>query len=193
MNSRRVAAVVGVAEIEAAWGGVLGDPGRSIADEAAGYELDTLCDAVVLLLQEITQVVRGLPPAAFQRQPDDVDGSDVWSAGEIAAHLAEMEIASLPFWERVCSADLPDPPAELVASFDRPPGSQPACLELLAALSAHNQRVVDMVRGRCNGDEQSMHFVLGQTDVRTALFGASAHLLDHLQQLRALGYVAEVS
>ncbi|MEZ4569297.1 MAG: hypothetical protein R2849_03035 [Thermomicrobiales bacterium] len=41
-------------------------------------------------------VVEELPLRAFGPQADDLDGSDVWSAGEIIGHLAEVEMALFP-------------------------------------------------------------------------------------------------
>ncbi len=156
---------------------------QTIADE---FEIASLCSTLSKLLQAVTNVVRELPDSAYRPQPDDVDGSDVWSAGEIIGHLAQMDASALPYWESVCGIELPLPPDGLLRAIDAPPTDQIVASEVLASLQKQTERVIDMITRRCSGDEQAVHFALGPANVRTAVLGSCVHLADHHQQLLAL-------
>jgi len=62
----------------------------TIENVAAQYSRSELVETIHEARQEVREIVAMLPAAAFQPQPPDSDGDDVWSAGEIASHLLEM-------------------------------------------------------------------------------------------------------
>lgn len=179
--------VIELAELEVIRQRIFTSDEPSLKDTAACFGLDTLGRTMTSVLDAIAAEVAQAPGDAFRPQADDIDGSDVWSAGEILAHLGEMELAALPFWERVCGGSLVDPPAELIESFEQPPATRAGCLALLELIDRHSRGIVRHVLASCEGDETAMHFVLGHTTVGAAILGTSIHLLDHLLQLRALG------
>ena len=156
---------------------------QSAADR---FALPLLCASLLHVLDATASVVAALPDAAFGPQPDDVDGSDVWSAGEIVGHLAEMEVQTLPFWERVCGAELPNPPPAVIRALSEPPAGHHVCGGILGVLRDQNARILERVVDACSGDERAMHFALGLATVRAAILGSCIHLVDHHQQLLAL-------
>ena len=181
-----VAGSLGVDEIAELGQRVFASGPETLQEAADQFELPALSASLLEVLESIVAVVDALPAAAFERQPDDIDGSDVWSAGEIVGHLAAMDLAALPFWESVCGCALPNPPQGLIAAIDRPPAGRHACGEVLQALRAQNERILARASADRDGDVRAMHFALGFANVRAAILGSCVHLVDHHQQLLAL-------
>jgi DinB superfamily len=156
---------------------------QTVADE---FELTSLCSTLNELLVMVFDVVRDLPDSAYRPQPDEVDGSDVWSVGQIIGHLAQMEASALPYWESVCGMELPLPPDKLLQAFDEPLTDRIGALEVMTILLEQSGQTIDRINRECAGGERAVHFALGPVNVRTAILGSCVHLADHHQQLLAL-------
>ena len=158
----------------------------SIHEVADDYDLETLSATTEMILDHLLAEVSDLPDSAYERQPDDVDGSDVWSAGEILSHLVEVEFATVPFWESACAAQSDGPYPELLALLDRSPASVKQGERAVIDLRLRMLEMLDLITSKCTGSEQALHFMLGPSTVRAVILGNCLHIMDHVVQLRAL-------
>lgn len=178
--------ILGIDEIVDIAQRVFGSGSETIGQVAGRYSLPVLGKTMTTMIDAIAGVTRELPEVAFQAQPDDIDGSDVWSAGEIISHLAEMEVAALPFWELASGRTLPDPPPTLVRAIRAAPATRDDCCEIIEAIRDHNVATFAAIADTCTGEERAVHFAIGRVSVKEAILGSSLHLADHYHQLRSL-------
>jgi len=160
--------------------------GTSLRAAAGKFDLQTLSSALADLMDMVSEVIEALPDSAFQPQPDDVDGSDVWSAGDVIGHLAQMELAALPYWEAVTDVSIPSPSVALLQVVDQPPVDARTATDAIGNLKEQSARTMKWVARNCSGDESGVHFAIGPATAREALLGSCIHLADHHQQLLAL-------
>lgn len=160
-------------------------PGR--LEECAGeYPRELLCETLQHLAADLSRLLRTLPDAAFEMQPDDVDGSDVWSAGQVAGHLADMEVTSLPVWETILDRRL-DPPADAVLNvIDRRLPDRQQATDAAEAIERSFEALTAAILAQPENNRTAAHFVIGMVGVAGALLGACIHLADHLGQLEEL-------
>ena len=156
---------------------------QEVADE---FDLGSLTATTGLILDHLLDETRNLTDREFKPQPDDVDGSDVWSAGEILSHLVEVEFSTVPFWESVGAGKSLEPEPELLAALHQPPAS--VMQGLVLAEQFRDAILASAIRAEmhCTGDETALHFMLGPSSVRAVLLGNCLHILGHIEQLRAL-------
>lgn len=178
---------ISLADLDALRMRVFGTRASTLECSARDYKLDVLCRSVASVFDAMLTDLDELPERAFGRQPDDIDGNDVWSAGEIVSHLAEMELAAVPYWELVTGNRLPDPPAVLLSAIEQSPETRPSSVAVLTEVAVWSAKTLDIVQCCCNGEEIAAHFMLGRTSVNAAVLATAFHLLDHYHQIRALG------
>ena len=87
---------------------------ESTADEASEpFSIAELIDATQATRAVIRSILRALPDGAFDRQPDDTDGNDVWSAGQVVSHICEARVRFDHYGVLRRLAGLPEaPPSE---------------------------------------------------------------------------------
>jgi hypothetical protein len=153
---------------------------------AREYSREVLCGTLRQLASDLSRLMHSLPERAFAAQPDDLDGNDVWSAGQVAGHLAAIEVASLPVWETILGQQLAQPEAAILEVVDlRLPDSRQA-IAVAEALERSVQSLATAVLVQPDQGRIATHFALGTVGVGGALLGLCIHLADHVGQLEEL-------
>ncbi len=67
---------------------VFGTRESTLEEEAAAASVPDLKQSVRAIRRMLASAAGALPESAYAAQPDDQDGNDVWSAGEIVSHIA---------------------------------------------------------------------------------------------------------
>jgi hypothetical protein len=159
----------------------------TLPEAAAGFPFEAVCATVVAQLGELVGLLEVLPDGAFDSQPDDVDGNDVWSAGQIVSHIAEMELAVLPFWETVIGVPIDVPRGPILDAIDSRLLSRELAIACVHDLENSAEGRVTAIRSAPDQHIAAALFDLGTVDARAALLATCIHNLDHLEQLEELG------
>lgn len=158
----------------------------SLNAAAVAYDQDDLAGRVVALWAELKRRVAGLPATAFERQPRDVYGFEVWSAGQTVSQLAEIGIDERSFWEVFFSDPLPDPPSSLLDAAGHRPLRRDASLSALDGLMAMFTEIRERLRFEPAEGRLSTHPVFGLLNLKGALLITCIHLDDQLCRLDEL-------
>lgn len=156
-------------------------------DEAvASYSIAALKEHLDWLWSSIRLAVAEAPQAAFERQPDDADSGDVWSAGQIVSHLCDAHVRSQHFWEDLLRCELPPPPARVVELQGTQLLEREHALEALASLAAAWAELMAQIGEDFDPEWRGIHPQFGAAGAKGALLVFSIHLDDHLHQIRDL-------
>lgn len=68
------------------------DRDTSLEAEGGKLELNDLVQTVLRVRHTMHSAVESLPPAAFEPQPDDANGNEVWNAGQIVSHICQSQL-----------------------------------------------------------------------------------------------------
>ena len=114
-----------------------------------------------------------------------------WSPREIAAHLADCELA-FSFRLRQCLAPAPGAPPAVIQPFDQDAWAQryaaydlPAALELFRAARAWNLKLIGSLP-EADFARETTHPERGTLQFRTLLETMAGHDLNHLTQLQSI-------
>jgi hypothetical protein len=165
----------------------------TLLEVAAGFPFEAICATLVAQLAELAGLLGELPDGAFESQPDDVDGNDVWSAGQIVSHIAEMELAVLPFWETVIGSPIDTPGEPILNAIGVRLLSREAAIACARDLEISTGARLTALPPAPNPRIVAALFDLGTVDARAALLATCIHNLDHLEQLEELGVTSGAS
>ncbi len=166
---------------------VFGDPDVLLSEYAMRFDLGALCETHVFQLSQMRSTLEDLPDHAFAAQPDDFDGGDVWAAGQIVSHLAEMFVLAAPFWEALVGYRLEPPANDVLNAVDARLLPRDGAIRCVVAAQKANAELVEALRTSPPGRHMATHFVLGMTNAHGAMLGTCIHTQDHLGQLSELG------
>jgi hypothetical protein len=150
------------------------------------YAVEHLVQTVRRQAAELTCMLRELPDSAYAEQPDDLDGSDVWSAGQVARHLADVEVASLPVWEALFERELEPPDPDILEALDTRLPTRAQSVAAAVALEQSAEAITSIALRQAGNGRRAAHFALGVVGIRGALLGVCIHVADHLGQLEEL-------
>lgn len=160
---------------------------RCTLDEAvAVYSVEALQGHVACTWSDIRMAVEAAPDETFVRQPDDADGADVWSAGQIVSHLCDAHVRSQGFWEDLLHAELPAPPAQVFELQGTQLLDRERSLAALDSLAAAWTELMARFQSDFDLERRGLHPVFGSAGIKGALLVFSLHLDSHLQQIREL-------
>ncbi len=94
--------------------------GKSFLDEASqGMTREELFTQAAQMRRELIAAVRTLPDGAFEPQPADANGNQVWSAGEVITHCNAVLMRFAERGAALASGDTLEWPKELAASGEQ--------------------------------------------------------------------------
>jgi hypothetical protein len=158
----------------------------SLNAAAAAYDQDGLAGRVVALWAEMKRRVADLPATAFERQSIDVHGFELWSAGQVVSHLAEIGTDERSFWEVFLSDPLPDPSRAVIDAAGHRPLRREASLNALDGLTAMFAEIRERLRFEPDTRRFSNHPVFGLLNLKGALLITCIHLSDQADLLDGL-------
>lgn len=159
----------------------------TLEDEAADMSLDDLKETVRTIRQSLTAAASGLPESAYERQPDDVDGNDVWSAGEIASHIAGTMIWTDANIRRITGQPERLPPDDVKRYADVRVRSKSDALDALKVADRELARILDSIPADADTSARIDDDTFGNVGVKGWLLLTALHEGDHANQLRELG------
>jgi hypothetical protein len=160
---------------------------RSTLDEAAApYSIDALQGHVATIWADVRLAVEEAPDTAFERQPDDVDGGDVWSVGQVVSHLCDTQVRSQGFWEDLLQAEVPAPPTRVYELHGAQLLDRVQSLAALDSLDSAWSELMTCVPLDFDPERRGLHPVFGSAGIKGALLVFSYHLDSHLYQIRDL-------
>lgn len=73
-------------------GRVFGTRESTLEQEGRKLELTDLIQTVNRVRHRMNSAIDSLPPHAFEPQPDDENGNEVWNAGQIVSHVSQSQL-----------------------------------------------------------------------------------------------------
>ncbi len=160
---------------------------RATLDELGSeYSLAELKETILLAWEDIRQLIQTLPDAAFERQADDIDGNDVWSAGQVISHLCDVDVRTQQFWKELFQVEMPPIPPKLVTYAGVNPLTRAQSIEALTFLDSSVAVLIDRVDSANDLDRTATHEAFGTAALKGALLITCIHLDDHVGQLREM-------
>jgi hypothetical protein len=159
---------------------------QTLDDAAAIYSIPELQANLHRIWSEISSAVEAAPDTAFERQPDDTDGGDVWSVGQIVSHLCDTQVRSQRFWEDLLRTQLPDPPAIVLERYGAQLLTRAESQEALAGLTAAWTNVMSFLPPDVDLERRAAHPAFGQAGPKGSLLVYAVHMDDHLHQILEL-------
>lgn len=159
----------------------------TLKDEAEGFSSEELRDTALLLRRVYVETLGKVPDSALEAQPEDEEGNEVWSAGQVSSHLSGSSL-----WVENSIRDALDMP-QREQSPDLAPltGTQLLSRENAIKAMEYANRDFDALL-----DELGTDFDLGAAteddyfgtmDVKAWLLMDALHTGQHVQQIQALG------
>ena len=164
---------------------------ESTADEASEpFSIAELIDATQATRAVIRSILRALPDGAFDRQPDDTDGNDVWSAGQVVSHICEARVRFDHYGVLRRLAGLPEaPPSEAWPEYIGGPKllSRAQSLEALDLLEEEYDNLANSLPDDVDLAKRVELQPFGSMGFRGILMQNLLHENLHEEQLRDLG------
>lgn len=79
-------------ELDVIAGRVFGSRESTLEEEGRKHSLADLIQTVNRVRHRMNSTVESLPPHAFEPQPDDENGNEVWNAGQIISHICQSQL-----------------------------------------------------------------------------------------------------
>jgi hypothetical protein len=128
-----------------------------------------------------------LPETAYARQPDDQDGNDVWSAGEIASHIAGTMIWTDTNLRKLRGLEASPPEARLASYAEVKVREKAAALQALEVADTALTGILDDIPHDIDTSQTEEFDFFGAVGVKGWLLLTALHEGDHANQLRELG------
>ena len=159
----------------------------TLEDEAADVSLSDLKQTVRSIRRMLSSTAAALPESAYERQPDDVDGNDVWSAGEVVSHIAGTMIWTDSNIRNITGRPEIEPPDDISQYADVRVRDKAESLEALAVADRELNRILDGIPEDVDTSSRIDHDTFGTVGVKGWLLLTALHEGDHANQLRELG------
>ena len=159
----------------------------TLESEAADRSVADLKQTVLTMRRMLSAAAAGLPESAYERQPDDIDGNDVWSAGEIASHIAGTMIWTDANVRKITGQPESLPSDELAQYADVRVRTKTESLETLKVADRELHRILDGIPENVDTSATIDHDTFGTVGVKGWLLLTALHEGDHANQLRELG------
>ena len=155
----------------------------TLEEEGRKLELNDLTKTVQRVRHTMNTAVDSLPPTAFEPQPDDADGNEVWSAGQIISHICQSQRNVTGMLSDVVDLTL-EPQTE-----DLQVDPSPSMVEARGAIKTATVILRDTLKAipdDADLTKTSDHERFGSLGVRGLLMLVAIHERDHTRQLRSL-------
>jgi DinB superfamily len=158
----------------------------TLEEEAAGMSLANLKDTVRATRRMLIDTAKSLPDAAYERQADDLDGNDVWSAGEIASHIAGTTIWTDANLRKINGLEALPPTSEITQFAEVEVRSKSESLRALDVAEMELERILDGIADDLDTSRTIDLDTFGTVGVKGWLLLTALHEGDHANQLREL-------
>lgn len=153
-------------------------------EKGKDLSLNDIADSVSGARSALISAIERAPDSAFDPQPNNADGEEVWSVGPIVAHCngAMMGIGGSAV--ELMGLDLGDPPADLQAAAESKVMTRD---EALAAATVINpSEFFAMIPDDDKLDKTETHDFFGTVSGRSWLYFVAMHEAEHVKQIEAL-------
>ena len=154
-------------------------------DESKNLSLSDIGETMAATRAALVEAVENASDSAFEAQPENEAGEEVWSVGQIVGHCNGALLGIGGSAIGLIGVDLGDPPADLQAV------SEPKVMsrdEALAAVNvADTAQFFAMIPDDENLDNSETHDFFGPMSGRAWLYFAAMHEAEHVNQIKALG------
>lgn len=162
---------------------VFNDRETTLEAAAAGHSLQDLIQTVQRIRHRMNTTVEGLPPHAFEPQPNDAEGNEVWNAGQIVSHIIASQVRLTgnigALVEYKIEPDVSD--LESDEELDMA-GTRSAIKFATKSLTSTLKAIPEDADFSRTGDGGRF----GEMGVRGWLLLTAVHEMDHVQQLQSL-------
>lgn len=158
----------------------------TLDEEAEPYSLDDLRLALGVIRVGMRSEMEWLPDQAFEQQPADSSGDDVWSAGQVVNHVTHAQIGMTQWLHEALAIE---PLSEAHPLTDLTDASTPGLLSREQALHALDvadrelEILFDRVPERIDPAARASHPVFGDAGISGGLLSMAIHEDSHLEQL----------
>lgn len=167
---------------------VFGARESTLEEEASDMSIEDLKSTVRAIRRMFNAAAAGLPESAYERQPDDADGNDVWSAGEIVGHITAMTLWTEANIHKLTGQQEIPPPSEAAAFAEVKVRSKGETLRALDAAESALTRMLDAISEDVDTRRTIEDDTFGSVGVKGWLLLTALHEGDHTGQLRELAY-----
>ncbi len=158
----------------------------TLEDEAAGMSVADLKQTVRATRTMLVDTAAALPDSAYERQPDDLDGNDIWSAGEIASHIAGTMIWTDANLRKINGLDPLTPNDDVTAYAEVKVRDKTEALRALEIAGIELERILDGIPDDIDTSKTIDFETFGTVGVKGWLLLTALHESDHANQLREL-------
>ena len=169
---------------------VFDDRQSTATDAAEPYGVAMLIDTTRATRAAIRSTLQELPGDAFEPQPDDPDGNENWSAGQVVSHICEARVRFDHYGVLRQMAGLPElPPSEGWSEYIGGPKllNRSQALEALDLLEREYDDLANAIPDDADYTERVELPPFGTMGFRGILLQSLLHEHLHEEQLRDLG------
>lgn len=164
----------------------------TLKDEADNYSFEDLRDTALLARKMYVDTLGKLPDSAFEAQPADEEGNEVWSAGQVSSHLSGTSLwvensirELLGMTQREQSADLePLTGTQLLSREDS--------IKAMELANRDFNALLDELPDEIDENATKQHDYFGTMSVKSWLLMDVLHAGQHVEQIKALAGKAAV-
>lgn len=162
--------------------------------EAGAFSMEELRLALGAIRLALKTLTFHLPESAFDEQPPDAEGNEVWTAGQIINHLGATQIG-MAGWIYSAQNVAFDPEAHSLINLTDSgnPGmlSREQALHVLDDAESDLETLFNAVPAAHNHDVIATHPLFGEVTFAGGVLATVIHEQSHLEQLLALRAEAE--
>ena len=154
-------------------------------DVAKDMSLDDIGQAMAATRAALVGAIEAAPDAAFEAQPENSEGEEVWSVGQIVGHCNGSLVNIGGQALKAAGLDLGEPPEALVAAAEEKIMSREDALA--AARVVNTDDFIALLSDDENLDKTMTHDFFGVMSGRSWLYFAAMHEAEHVSQIKSLG------
>jgi hypothetical protein len=159
----------------------------TLEQEAAGQDIASLKQTVLVIRRVFKSAAAGVPASAYESQSAGPAGENVWSAGEIASHIAGTMIWTDTNIRAILGLDTAKPNPDVAVYADIRQRSREESLAALEAADSELARILELIPDDADSGRTIEHERFGTIGVKGWLLLTALHEGDHANQVRRLG------
>lgn len=163
--------------------GVFQTKEMTLEGAAANHSLQDLVQTVQRMRHQMNNAVDALPPHAFEPQPDDADGNEVWNAGQIVSHIIGSQVRLTGNIGSLVEYTLEQDVSELAPKEDLDMSGTRSAIKFATKALTSTLKAIPEDADLSKTVDAGM---FGELGVRGWLMLTAVHEMDHVQQLNSL-------
>lgn len=155
-------------------------------NEAGAFSLEELRLALGAIRLALKTLTFHLPDSAFNEQPSDAEGNEVWTAGQIINHLGASQIGMAGWLNGTLSVPFDPESHPLINLTDTGhPGmlSREQALHMLDDAELDLEALFDIIPAAINHETNANHPLFGEVTIAGGVLATVIHEQSHLEQL----------